>query len=156
MGCRLLRNRQNVHMHTPGRMPKGVWREMFKAAAVHANKHPLLSNSNRRAHTEASTHADTFSFIAPVSRHRQPPSVPYASVPANYKRSNQFHHVLHPGNWTPVTPATRRLSRYLTATYTRPQSEPGSSSLPPVQTAGGPSRQGLTGCNTEPADRSTS
>lgn len=116
----------------PGRMPKGVWREMFKAAAVHTNKHPLLSNSNRHTHTEARTHARTSTHSHSSLRclaTDSPPSVPYASVPANYKRSNQFHQGPHPGNWTPVTPATRRLSLYLTATYTQPQSEPGSSSL---------------------------
>lgn len=64
-------------------MPKGVRTEMFKVPAWHTNENPLQSHSN--------------TFSAQASGYRTS-LVPYASVPANYKRSNQFHHGLIQGD----------------------------------------------------------
>lgn len=119
-------------MHTLGRMPKGVQREMFKAPALHTNKHPLLSNSNK--HTDALAHIATHSYSVHKCLDTDTPLVPYASVPANYKRSNQFHRGPRPGKSTSMTPATWLLSLYLTAAYTQAETKPASSLL--LSTAG--------------------
>lgn len=59
----------NRQMHTLGRMLKGIWKEMFKAPALHTNRHPLVSNSNKHTYT----HSNTFLFSAQVSCYRHPP-----------------------------------------------------------------------------------
>lgn len=41
---------QQTNVLTLGKMPKGVWREMFKAPASHTNENPLLSHSNTHTH----------------------------------------------------------------------------------------------------------
>lgn len=78
-------------MQTLGRMPKGVWTEMFKAAASHANENPLVS-------CLIETHTSTHSHSVHTHLATDSPLVAYASVPANYKRSNQFHHGPIQGN----------------------------------------------------------
>ncbi len=85
---------QQTNVQTLGRMPKDLWREMFKAPASHTNENPLLSHSNTPTHAHTSTHSHS------VHKHlaTDTPLVPYASVPANYKRSNQFHHGPVQGN----------------------------------------------------------
>lgn len=97
-------------MQTLEWMPKGVWTEMFKAPALHANENPLVS---RLIQTHTSTHSHS------VHKH-----LATDSVPANYKRSNQFHHGPRPGKSTSMTPATWPMSLYLTVTYIQAETEP--------------------------------
>lgn len=89
---------QLTNVQTPGRMPKDVWREMFKAPASHTNENLLLSHSNTHKHALKHTRTSTHSHSVHKHLATDIPLVPYASVPANYKRSNQFHHGPVQGN----------------------------------------------------------
>lgn len=43
---------QQTNVQTPGRMPKGVTQETFKAPALHINKHLLLSDLHTHTHIQ--------------------------------------------------------------------------------------------------------
>lgn len=107
---------QQTNMRTLGRMPKGIWKEMFKKLLPYIliSIHYCLIQT----HTHARKHSNTFSFSAQVSGYRQP-TCPRCLSACQLQMKKSIAPRPHPGKSTSMTPATWPLSLYLTAPFTQ-------------------------------------